>query len=124
MSEAFEKNVNGLKYTFNQAFCGPELIYRISFDTHGRRETFEMKKNWEKIWCIEAEELPSYVYDAAPKLNDAIKSNIYKGVAIDKKEEHFKPMNKKELSFGFALSIANEIKQKGLSLIKPLLIVR
>ena len=124
MSEAFEKNVNGLKYTFNQAFCGPELIYRISFDNDGRRETFEMKKNAEKIWNIEAKKLPPYVYDAAPKLNDAIKNNIYKGVAIDQKKEQFKPMNQKELPFSFALSIAHEIKQKGLSLIKPLWLVR
>jgi hypothetical protein len=78
MSEAFEKNVNGLKFIFNQVFCGPELVYQISVNKDGRLETFQMKKNAQKAWDIETQELPKYVYDALPKLNDAIKSDLYK----------------------------------------------
>jgi hypothetical protein len=76
MHALFEKHINGHKYKFLSVKLEgtTEAIYTVEFyyDELRRNQTFEMKKDEEGQWKIQAQILPKYVHEAEYELGDAI----------------------------------------------------
>jgi len=74
MRNIFEKDINGIKYTFYRIPMTGEIVYNISYVQEGKSEVFIMRRV-EGRWNVKEPHLDEFVYNSQPSLEDAIIEN-------------------------------------------------
>jgi hypothetical protein len=75
MKKVFDKDINGINYAFFRTPLLGEIVYNVSLSVEDKSIVFLMRKNPAGWSIVQQNDLPEFVYQSEPSINDTLIEN-------------------------------------------------